>query len=91
MTSLKVDVKISSNTGDFGTGISCKLFIQTGTGWTWADNGPVELSNNTESTLILDLRLLNDLDLVQAIGVEFQIGSGCNGDAAFYIDNVRVE
>lgn len=90
-TTLSVDVKASAITGNFGLGVYGKIFIQTGSGWSWVDSGQTVLSNNTGATLTLDLTQVSNLDAVQAIGVEIQVDSGCSGDAVFYIDNVKAE
>jgi mannan endo-1,4-beta-mannosidase len=88
MKTLSADVK---GVGNFGSDFGVKIFIQTGSGWTWVDGGYVKLTSDSKCTLTLDLSSVKDLNQVKAIGVEFDVGTGCSGSASLYIDNVTAK
>ncbi len=89
--SLKARVRHAS-WGNMGTGMQAKIFIKTGTGWTWYDGGTIDIGAGTEgTTLTLGLAGIADLDNVCAVGVQFIAGNGASGKSAIYVDYVTVE
>ena len=88
-SSLKATVK-HATWGSFGSGISAKLYVKTGSGWTWYDGGITQI-NSTGSTLTLSLSNISNLSDVKEVGVEFKASSNSSGQSAIYVDNVTVQ
>ncbi|WP_338115928.1 glycoside hydrolase family 5 protein [Paenibacillus monticola] len=88
-SSLKATVK-HATWGSIGSGISAKLYVKTGSGWTWYDGGNTSI-NSTGSTLTLSLSNVPDLSDVKEIGVEFRASSNSSGQSAIYVDSVTVQ
>lgn len=88
-SSLKATVK-HATWGSFGNGISAKMYVKTGSGWTWYDGGITQI-NSTGSTLTLSLSNISNLSNVKEIGVEFRASSNSSGQSAIYVDNVTLQ
>ncbi|UQZ37323.1 carbohydrate-binding protein [Paenibacillus sp. PK3_47] len=88
-SSLKATVKHAA-WGSFGSGISAKLYVKTGSGWTWYDGGSAQI-NSSGYTLTLPLSSIPNLSSVKEIGVEFRAASNSSGQSAIYVDKVTVQ
>lgn len=76
--------------GSMGSGMTAKLFVQTGSGWAWKDGGAMVISSGGATTLTLNLSSVPDLGQVRALGVSFVSPANSSGTSAVYVDNVRV-
>lgn len=88
-STLKATVK-HANWGSIGNGIHAKLYIKTGSSWTWYDGGPV-LINTSGTTLSLNLSSIPDLSNVHEIGVQFTGASNSSGQTALFLDHVTIQ
>jgi outer membrane protein assembly factor BamB len=84
-----------SSWGVFGDGIVARLYIKTGSSWTWHEGTLVEILTDasykhTGTELTLDLRGIANLNEVHEIGVQVWVKTGCSEDASIYLDDVRV-
>lgn len=75
--------------GSFGSGMVAKLYVKTGSGWTWYDGGSVRIGSST-TVLTLNLSGVANLGAVREIGVEFTSPSDSSGSSAIYVDYVTV-
>jgi mannan endo-1,4-beta-mannosidase len=94
ITAVKANLKvIYGGTSNSGSGLIGKLYIKTGSGWKWYDSGETVLSADsfTTLTLNLDAASMENLDLVQSIGMELSAPEGSSGTATVYIDYVTAE
>lgn len=87
---LKVTVKHAS-WGNYGSGILAKLYIKTGSGWTWFDSGATRINATSGTTLTLQLSGIPNLADVREIGVQFIASSSSSGNTAVYMDHVTLE
>jgi len=85
---LSVDIKVA-NWGNVGNGLIAKLYIKSGSSWTWYDGGAVTLNSGQQTSLSLNLNSVTNLGQVKEIGVYLYLPSG-SGQTAVYVDNVRV-
>lgn len=76
--------------GSMGSGMTAKLFVQTGSGWVWKDGGATSISSGGATTVTLDLSTVPDLGQVRALGVSFISPASSSGTSAVYVDNVRL-
>ncbi|MFG3000455.1 glycosyl hydrolase [Streptomyces sp. NPDC048340] len=76
--------------GDHASGTKAKLYVRTGAGMTWYDDGAQPTGPNG-TTLTLDLTRVPALDDVREIGVDFVPAVGATGRSAVYVDDLRVE
>lgn len=75
--------------GDQGNGMQAKLYIKTGSGWTWYDGGSIVVtSNNSGTKLSLSLCSIPNLNDVKEIGIEFMAGANSSGQSSIYVDDV---
>ena len=88
-STLKATVK-HANWGSIGNGINAKLYMKTGSSWTWYDGGPVQISSNG-TTLSLNLSSIPNLSEVQEIGIQFIGALNSSGQTALYLDKVSVQ
>ncbi|WP_052339758.1 glycosyl hydrolase [Gorillibacterium massiliense] len=79
-SSLKVRMKVSTGT------VKAKLFVQTGSGWKWADSGEITLTSDYQ-WITLNLGGI-DKSAIKAIGVEFNSPSGAG---TVYMDDLTQE
>ncbi|MWC29063.1 glycosyl hydrolase [Paenibacillus sp. MMS18-CY102] len=85
---LAAKVKIVPAAGaSLGTGVQVKLFIKTGSGWTWHDSGLTAVSDSGFATVTMPLAGIADLATTQTIGLQIVAPSG-TGEAAVYVDEV---
>ncbi|MCZ0703112.1 mannan endo-1,4-beta-mannosidase [Natronobacillus azotifigens] len=75
--------------GNVGSGMQAKIYVKTGSGWTWHDGSNVDISQNATDVSI-DLSSIPNLSQVREIGVEFITSGNSYGQSAIYLDNVRV-
>lgn len=87
---LKATVKHAS-WGSIGSGIYAKLYVKTGSGWTWYDGGATLINASGGTTLSLSLSSIPNLSQVREIGVQFTASSDSSGQSAVYVDNVTVQ
>ncbi|MGY5765184.1 glycoside hydrolase family 5 protein [Brachybacterium sp. DNPG3] len=74
--------------GDVGSGLNAKLYVKTGSGWSWADGGAASVSTS-RTTLSLSLSGISNLSAVREIGVQFVSSSNSSGQTAIYLDQVE--
>ena len=74
-------------------GMTAKIYIKTGSGWTWYDGGAVAINSGTGGTVLtLNLPGVANLDQVKEYGVEYRAGSsGASGSTSIYIDYVTIQ
>ncbi|WP_239004577.1 glycoside hydrolase family 5 protein [Paenibacillus tepidiphilus] len=89
-STLKAAVKHAS-WGSFGSGLSAKLYVKTGSGWTWYDSGATPIGASGGTTLTLSLGAIQSLSDVKEIGVEFRGSAGSSGQSAIYVDSITVQ
>ncbi|EFM11693.1 Mannan endo-1,4-beta-mannosidase [Paenibacillus curdlanolyticus YK9] len=88
-TALTAKVKVVPAAGaSLGSGVQAKLFIKTGSGWTWHDSGLTAVSDSGFATVTLPLSGIVDLATTQAIGLQIVAPSG-TGEATVYVDEVK--
>lgn len=87
---LKATVKHAS-WGSFGSGIYAKIYVKTGSGYTWYDSGATLINSTGGTTLTLSLSNIANLSAVREIGIEFKASSNSSGQSAIYVDSVTVE
>jgi mannan endo-1,4-beta-mannosidase len=87
-TALSADVHLAP-WGSPGSGVTAKLYVKTGSAWTWTDGGPVTVTSGT-TTLRLNLGSIAGLSDVREIGVQFVSPADSSGRSAVYVDNVTV-
>lgn len=77
--------------GTFGDDpLNAKLFIKTGSGWTWADSGDVSLSSDEYTEIVFDISDNAARENVQEIGLEFTAPEGSEGTTNAYIDSIEI-
>ena len=77
--------------GTYTGGMTAKLYVQTGSGWTWYDSGAIAIDSSTGGkTLTLNLSGVANLTQIKAVGVQFTAGSGDSGSSSVYIDSVTL-
>ena len=81
-----------STSGTTG-GMTAKIYVKTGSGWTWYDGGAVAINSGTGGTVLtLNLSGVANLDQVKEYGVEYRAGSsGASGSTSIYIDYVTLQ
>ena len=74
-------------------GMTAKIYVKTGSGWTWYDGGAVAINSGTGGTILtLNLSGVANLDQVKEYGVEYRAGSsGASGSTSIYIDYVTIQ
>ena len=72
--------------------IMAKLYIKTGSSWTWYDSGSVQLNTNTATAISIDLSKIPSgaLNDVKEIGVEYTSAAN-GGKSAIYLSYISVE
>ncbi|WP_405173498.1 glycosyl hydrolase [Paenibacillus sp. FSL H8-0260] len=79
---LSAQIKLSNGTAD------ARLYIKTGSTWSWADSGAVKVDSSGFTTVSLNLAGIADLNSVKAIGIKLEGFSG-TGTSTLYLDDVR--
>ncbi|MDQ8737064.1 hypothetical protein RCO25_21595 [Paenibacillus sp. LHD-38] len=77
--------------GSVGSGLQAKLFIKTGSSYTWYDSGTVNINSTGASTLTLSLSGISNLGDVREIGVQFLSPTNSSGTSAVYVDSVELQ
>ncbi|MGO4547049.1 cellulase family glycosylhydrolase [Paenibacillus sp. 2TAB23] len=77
--------------GSVGSGLQAKLFIKTGSSYTWYDSGTVNINATGTSTLTLSLSGVSNLGDVREIGVQFLSPTNSSGTSAVFVDNVVLQ
>lgn len=95
-TSLQQNSRIQAtvkhaNWGNVGNGMTARLYVKTGHGFTWYSGSFVPINSSSGTTLSLDLSNVQNLSQVREMGVQFQSASNSSGQTSIYIDNVIVE
>ncbi|WP_411334713.1 glycosyl hydrolase [Metabacillus indicus] len=80
---ISAQVKLSAGTAN------ARLYIKTGSEWTWTDSGAVEIDNTEFKTLQIDLATLENRNSVKAMGIKIEPTSG-SGKAKAYVDNIEL-
>lgn len=77
--------------GNAGSGLTAKLFIKTGSGWSWTDGGTVAINSTSATTLTLNLAGIANLGDVKEVGVQFLSPTNSSGGTSIYVDNVKLQ
>ncbi|WP_246432065.1 cellulase family glycosylhydrolase [Paenibacillus endophyticus] len=77
--------------GSVGSGLQAKLFIKTGSSYTWYDSGTVNINATGTSTLSLSLSGVSNLGDVREIGVQFLSPTNSSGTSAVFVDSVVLQ
>ncbi|WP_368042577.1 hypothetical protein [Ectobacillus sp. JY-23] len=85
-TTLRARVKHAS-WGNVGNGMTAKLYIKTGSTWTWYDGGSVGINAITPTTLALNLNGVTNIHDIREIGIEFYTFQG-SADSAVFVDYI---
>jgi len=76
--------------GNYPGGMTAKLYVQCGSGWTWHDGGIVAIGTGN-TVLTLNLTGFANLDQIKALGIQFTSGPGNSGASSVYVDNVTLK
>jgi mannan endo-1,4-beta-mannosidase len=79
--------------GNVGSGMQAKIYVKTGSSYTWYDGGVVSINSSSATKLTLSLNSVNNLSDVREIGIQFLTPSNCgNGESsAVYVDYVVIQ
>ncbi|MFD2673513.1 glycosyl hydrolase [Marinicrinis sediminis] len=88
-TTLQATVK-QGEAGQYGSGVTAKLFVKTGSGWTWHDSGSVAVTS-AGTVLSLDLSTVANVGDIKEIGIEFSCPADSSGEANLYIDHLLIQ
>ncbi|WP_040950265.1 glycoside hydrolase family 5 protein [Gorillibacterium massiliense] len=88
-TTLTATVKHAS-WGSVGDGLYARVYVKTGSAWTWNAGTSVKLNSSGGTTLSINLSSISDLGNVREIGVEFLSSANSSGQTAVYVDNVTL-
>ena len=88
-TTLKARVKVAS-WGNLGSGLTAKLYVKTGSSYTWYDGGSV-IVNTSSTTLTLNLTNITNISQIKEVGIEFIGGANSSGTSAIYVDNITLQ
>lgn len=78
--------------GNQGTGMNAKIYIKTGSSYTWNDGGSVQINSSTSGTVLtLNLSGITNLHDVREIGIQFITGANASGASSIYVDYVNVQ
>ncbi len=78
--------------GNQGSGMTAKLYVKTGSGYTWYDGGAIKINAGSNgTTLTLSLNPVANLGDIKEVGVEFRAGSGSSSQTAVYVDKVTLQ
>ncbi|ADU29633.1 glycosyl hydrolase [Evansella cellulosilytica] len=77
--------------GTFGDDpLNAKLFIKTGSAWTWADSGDFSLNSDKYVEIVFDISDNAARENVQEIGLEFTAPAGSDGTSNAYIESIKI-
>lgn len=85
---LKIKV-VPEGTSD-ATGVTAKLFTQSGSGWSWKSSSDTSVDVNGFTTLTMDISQIAERNLTQAIGVQI-IAPATGGSATVYVDEITIK
>ncbi|MNC49051.1 Mannan endo-1,4-beta-mannosidase A and B precursor [compost metagenome] len=77
--------------GSVGDGLYAKIYVKTGSGWTWFASNAAKLNPSGNTTLTLNLSSVSNLSDVKEIGIQFISSSNSSGQTAVYVDNVTLQ
>lgn len=77
--------------GSVGDGLYARIYVKTGSGWTWNAGNAVKLNSSGGTTLSIDLASVANLGEVREIGIEFLSSANSSGQTAVYVDNVTLQ
>jgi mannan endo-1,4-beta-mannosidase len=77
--------------GTFGSGLQAKLFIKTGSSWTWYESPTVNINSSSASTVTLSLSGVTNLGDVREIGILYISPSNSSGATSVYVDSVVLQ
>lgn len=77
--------------GSVGSGLQAKLFIKTGSSYSWHDSGTVNINATGTTTLSLSLSGVSNLGDVREIGVQFLSPTNSSGTSAVFVDSVVLQ
>ncbi|MNB79129.1 Endoglucanase Z precursor [compost metagenome] len=77
--------------GSVGNGLYAKLYVKTGSSWTWYEGSTVKLNSSGGTTLSISLPSVANLGDVKEIGVQFVSSSNSSGQTSVYLDNVTLQ
>ncbi|MGO4183557.1 cellulase family glycosylhydrolase [Paenibacillus sp. TAF43_2] len=89
-SSVSVKVKHAA-WGTFGSGLQAKLFIKTGSAYTWYDSGSVNINSSGATTISLSLSGVANLGDVREVGVQFISPTNSSGSTSVYVDSVVLQ
>ena len=89
---LTAQTRVSSWGFSNGGAVRAKLYIETGSSWTWYDSGSFQLNSSTSTVLVLDLSKIPPAALVDVkeMGVQYACNTN-GGQAAVYLAYITVE
>ncbi|GIF26765.1 lysophospholipase L1-like esterase [Actinoplanes tereljensis] len=77
--------------GTLGSGLTAKIYVKSGSGYTWYDGGVATITTGTGgTTLSLSLSGVAARSDVREIGVQFFAAANSSGTTSIYLDNVTV-
>ena len=89
-TTLKAVVSRAS-WGTYGTAMTARLYVKTGSGYTWYNGSSTSISSSA-TTLSFTLSSVANLGDIKEYGVEFTAGnSGNSGNSSVYVDYVTIQ
>ncbi|RUS45120.1 glycosyl hydrolase [Cohnella sp. AR92] len=89
-SSIVAKVKIAADEGgSLGSGVKVKLFLQSGSGWTWADSGEIAYTGDGFAQITFDISGIATRNLTKAIGIQVLTPADSTGTAAIYLDDVK--
>ncbi|WP_169087528.1 glycosyl hydrolase [Paenibacillus sp. PL91] len=81
--SISVKVKLSAGTAN------ARLYMKTGSNWSWYDSGMAAVDSSGFQTLTLSLGEVAGRDAVKSIGIKIEPTSG-SGTASVYVDEITL-
>lgn len=89
-TTLRARVKHAS-WGNPGSGITARLFVKTGSAWTWFSSPFQTIGSSSATTLTFNLSGVSNLADVREMGVQFSSPVGSSGQSSIYVDQVTLQ
>ncbi|GEM48483.1 cellulase family glycosylhydrolase [Deinococcus cellulosilyticus] len=89
-TTLRARVKHAS-WGNPGSGITARLFVKTGSSWTWFSSPFQTIGSSSATTLTFNLSGVSSLADVREMGVQFSSPVGSSGQSSIYVDQVTLQ
>ena len=89
-STLSADAKHAS-WGSTGDGLYARIYVKSGSGWTWYAGNSIKLNASGKTTLSINLAAVSNLGDIKEIGVEYASSSNSSGQTAIYLDNVTIQ